>query len=682
MARPAVQTAPAKTSPAKTAPAKTSPVTSAGAPRPSRVIVTAGHVDHGKSTLVEWLTGTHPDRLEEERRRGLTIDLGFASTVLASGIEIGIVDVPGHVRFLKNMVAGVGAVDACLFVVAATEGWKPQTEDHLRILDVLGVRHGIVALTYAASVDDERLEAVRVEIASRVAGTFLEGAPVVAVDVPAGVGLSGPGGLRECLDVMVTAVPAALDRGRPRLWIDRSFAIRGAGAVVTGTLAGGSIVVGDHLDIVSSTTAEPVTVRVRGLESYGSRLTSAEPGRRLAVNLAGVDRRAAARGAALLHARQWHRCRVADADLTTRPGLDHPVSARGAYLAHLGTGEQAVRLRVLGHAGEIAPGSIGKVRMWLTAPLPLAPGDRFVLRDAGREQVVGGGTLLDVAPVLPVSKADPSVSAARVVAERGWVGADELERLTGAPATPTLGRWVVDLSALERARSQLSDRVREAGPSGLDLSVLNERERAVAATLDDLMVSHGVARLQEHARADEGTGAAPAGDKANEGVERSVGNDEQAGAGRGGAPHAPAAPAPHDHDAGDPDADLFDHPYLALLRATPFDPPPPTGVARNDLRRLVRSGLVVETNGMWFATSAIHEAAGRVSALLAQKPGGVRVSDVRDVLGASRRTVLPLLAHLDGSGMTRRDGDLRTAGPKLPPPPSSTTGSAIGRSMS
>jgi selenocysteine-specific elongation factor len=153
MARPGAQAAPPK---------------SAGVPPPSRVVVTAGHVDHGKSTLVEWITGTHPDRLEEERRRGLTIDLGFASTVLPSGIEIGVVDVPGHVRFLKNMVAGVGAVDACLFVVAATEGWKPQTEDHLRILEAVGVRHGIVVLTHTASVGADRLDAVRREIAARV----------------------------------------------------------------------------------------------------------------------------------------------------------------------------------------------------------------------------------------------------------------------------------------------------------------------------------------------------------------------------------------------------------------------------------------------------------------------------------------------------------------------------------
>ncbi|HVC15313.1 MAG TPA: SelB C-terminal domain-containing protein [Acidimicrobiales bacterium] len=647
--------------------AQGAPGTTAGTTPPSRVVVTAGHVDHGKSTLVEALTGVHPDRLEEERRRGLTIDLGFASTLLPSGIEVGIVDVPGHVRFLKNMVAGVGAVDATLFVVAASEGWKPQTEDHLRILDVVGIRHGVIALTHAATVDAARLERARNEIDTRVAGTFLEGAPIVAVDVPASAGIEGPAGLRAVLDAMVGALPPAPDRGRPRLWIDRSFAIRGAGAVVTGTLAGGRVSVGDHLDIVSSATTEPLPVRVRGLESYGRHLTSAEPGRRLAVNLAGVDRRAVARGAALVHARQWHRCSVADAELTTHPKLGHPVSARGAYLAHLGTGEQAVRVRILGRAGELPAGSRGKVRLWLTAPLPLVPGDRFVLRDAGRKEVVGGGTLLDVAPVLPVSRADPTVSVARVVAERGWVPADELERLTGTTATPTVGSWVVDPAAVERAQASVAARVRDAGASGLDLSLLDERDRAIARTLSDLTVTHGIARV---ARA-SGTGA----------TATAVIAEEPLGAATdASAPTRPgAACATSAGGAGD-DADLLDHPYLAALRAAPFDPPPPTDVARNDLRRLVRSGLVVETNGLWFAASVVEDAAARIAALLVQQPQGVRVSDVRDLLGASRRTVLPLLSHLDGAGLTRRDGDLRTAGPKLGPLPTGSAGEGQERS--
>lgn len=582
---------------------------------PSRVVVTAGHVDHGKSTLVEWLTGTNPDRLEEERRRGLTIDLGFASTMLDSGIEVGIVDVPGHIRFLKNMVAGVGAVDACIFVVSATEGWKPQTEDHLRILDVVGVRHGVVALTHAALVDATGLALATEEVMARAAGTFLEGAPIVPVDVPAGVGTDGPDGLRAALDAIVRAVPPPPDRDRPRLWIDRSFAIRGAGAVVTGTLAGGTVRVGDRMEVVPIGAAAPIPVRVRGLESYGRQIDVATPGRRLAVNLAGADRHAVARGAALVRAAQWHRCAIADATLTTVPGLSHPVSHRGAYLAHLGTGEQAVRLRVIGRATEIAPGETGTVRLWLSSPLPLAPGDRFILRDAGRREVVGGGTVLDVAPVRSVAKAAPSISVERVVAERGWVDAEELERLTGMPATPTLGRWVVDPVALAELRAKVEARVRDAGPTGLDISLLDERERAVATTLEAVGVSHGIARL-----------------------------------------------------AGSEDADLLEHPYLLALRASPFTPPPPDGVDRNDLRRLIRSGLVVETNGVWFAASALDEAARRVARLLEGLPEGVRVSDVRDVLGASRKYVLALLAHFDSSGITRRHDDFRVGGPKLPQP--------------
>ena len=185
------------------------------------VVATAGHVDHGKSTLVRALTGTDPDRFAEEKERGLTIDLGFAWTQLPSGRDLDFVDVPGHVRFLKNMLAGVGAVDACLFVVAATEGWKPQSEEHLRIVELLGLRHGIVALTKVGLVDDDLLELARMEVAEQTAGTFLDGAEVVAVDALAGTGVDD---LQAALDRLLAATPTAVDRGRPRLWVDRAFA--------------------------------------------------------------------------------------------------------------------------------------------------------------------------------------------------------------------------------------------------------------------------------------------------------------------------------------------------------------------------------------------------------------------------------------------------------------------------
>ena len=181
------------------------------------VVATAGHVDHGKSTLVKGLTGTDPDRFAEEKPRGLTIDLGFAVTTLPSGATLALVDVPGHVRFIKNMLAGVGAVDACLFVVAATEGWKPQSEEHLRILELLGVRHGLVALTKIGPADPDLVELARLEIEEQVAGTFLDGAPVIGVDAPSGVGLDD---LRSAIDEMLASTPTAEDHGRPRLWVD------------------------------------------------------------------------------------------------------------------------------------------------------------------------------------------------------------------------------------------------------------------------------------------------------------------------------------------------------------------------------------------------------------------------------------------------------------------------------
>src|SRR3954453_12493863 len=188
------------------------------------VVATAGHVDHGKSTLVLALTTMDPDRFEEEKRRGLTIDLGFAWTTLPSGEGIAFVDVPGHVRFLKNRLAGVGAVDACLFIVAATESWKPQSEEHLWILELLGITHGVIALTKVGLVDDDEAELARLDVIDRVAGSFLEGAEIVAVDAQTGVGM---GAIQLALDRLLADTPAARDHGRPRLWIDRSFAPAG-----------------------------------------------------------------------------------------------------------------------------------------------------------------------------------------------------------------------------------------------------------------------------------------------------------------------------------------------------------------------------------------------------------------------------------------------------------------------
>jgi selenocysteine-specific elongation factor len=579
------------------------------------VIATAGHVDHGKSTLVLALTGMDPDRFAEEKARGLTIDLGFAWATLPSGRGVAFVDVPGHVRFIRNMLAGVGAVDACLFVVAATEVWKPQSEEHLRILELLGIDRGLVAMTKVGLVDDEWRELAALEIGEHVAGTFLEGAPIVAVDAPAGIGLDD---LRAALDELLAATPTAADRDRPRLWVDRSFAAKGSGTVVTGTLTGGTVTVDEELIVVTAANGgKGASVRVRGLQSHQLPRQSVGPGHRIAVNLTGVHHGEIGRGDALIRPDQWAPTTKFDATLGVLPSLDHDVSRRGAYLVYVGSGEYPVQVRVLGGAA-IAPGDEGLVRCHLPVALPLLPGDRYVLRESGRSETIGGGEILDVAPVLPASKARPSRSVDRVVEERGWVDASLLERLTGERRPPAVGRWVVSPGALAAAQQSAIEAVGAAGPLGLDLASLPARPRATLATLSDQVVVR------------DGR-AWPAGE---------------------------AAPAAADH--------LSEHPWLAALRATPWAPPPADGVDRQVVRELVRRKLVVERDGIHFASEAVDSAARVVAQLLRQSAEGVTVADVRTALGVTRKHVLPLLAEMDATGITRRRGDFRIAGPRLP----------------
>ncbi|MCV6971197.1 GTP-binding protein, partial [Mycobacterium bohemicum] len=328
------------------------------------VIATAGHVDHGKSTLVHRLTGMWPDRLAEEQRRGLTIDLGFAWTEL-DGRQVAFVDVPGHPRFVANMLAGVGAVPAVLFVVAATEGWMPQSEEHLAALDALGVRHGLVVITKADLADPGPAVA---QVSERFAATSLAGAPVaIGTDVDR---------VRAELLSLTDRLPAPDPGADVRLWVDRSFTVRGAGTVVTGTLAAGTIRVGDELEHAGR------RVTVRGLQSLGRDRAAVSATARVALNLRGVDRRDIGRGDAIRTPGAW--LDTAEVDVSLRPAD----TLHRSLVLHLGSAAVPVQVRQLGIAA----------RLRLAKPLPLRVGDVGLLRDPGEHRIAAGVEVLDVAP--------------------------------------------------------------------------------------------------------------------------------------------------------------------------------------------------------------------------------------------------------------------------------------------
>ena len=409
------------------------------------VIGTAGHVDHGKSALVERLTGIDPDRFAEEKARGLTIDLGFAWVGLPSGAEVGLIDVPGHERFIKNMLAGAGGITVCLFVVAANEGWMPQSSEHLAIVDILGIESGVVVLTKSDLVDAAGRTAMRKEVADRVTGTCVEHYPVVECSSTTGEGISE---LLGVLDAVVMSTPKAADTGRPRMWVDRVFTIAGAGTIVTGTLAGGSLSVGDGVEIAP----EGRRARIRSIQSHKKEISSIAPGNRTALNLAGLERQGAERGDAIVRPGWFRTTRAIDVELRATP-VDRAAGSRGitekgAHLLYVGSAEVPVRVKLLGGAA-IAPGDVGFAQLILQDPLPLQRGDRFVLRDAGRVMTLGGGRVLDPLPsparrkeearlalLSALATATPEEALTVLVEDAGSIDKGEALFRAGAEAAP------------------------------------------------------------------------------------------------------------------------------------------------------------------------------------------------------------------------------------------------------
>jgi selenocysteine-specific elongation factor len=631
------------------------------------VIGTAGHVDHGKSALIQALTGTDPDRLAEEKARGLTIDLGFAWTTLPSGREVGFVDVPGHERFVHNMLAGVGGVDCALFVVDASEGWRPQSAEHLAILDLLGIPAGVVALTKVDLVDVAALDRVAAEVGDRLKGTTLAGAAMVPSAAPSGRGVQA---LAAALDAALDRLPDPPDRGRPRLPVDRVFTMRGSGTVVTGTLSGGSLRAVGEVELLPAGRR----ARVRGLQSHGRTLAEATPARRLAVNLAGVATDQVVRGDVLVLPGQWAATRTADCRLRCLAGAPAPLRGRGAYLVYAGAAEAAARLQPL-DATEIPPGTDALVRLHLERPLVLDVFEPVVLRDSGRDETVGGGLVLDPFPPTVVRGTAGRVRRAeeleareaagraglveRVLAERGVVPLAELPRLAAIapdalppalarPATVSGGMRGAEPPAVVRSSRTLAwdreaweaaaaavleavERQHRTDPSAVGLAAQAARAAArapgwpaaagtevvEALVADGRLVADGPAlRLPGH-----GVRLDPAQRALRARVEAAL---DEAGVG------------------------LLGEAALAEL-----------GADRKATALLVRLGVLVPiASGGYLGRSTLEEA---VATLRRRFPGGRRfaATEAKEALGTTRRTVIPLLEHLDRTGVTVRQGDLR-----------------------
>jgi selenocysteine-specific elongation factor len=608
------------------------------------VVATAGHVDHGKSALILRLTGIDPDRLAEEKRRGLTIDLGFAWTTLPSGQEIGFVDVPGHERFVRNMLAGVGPVRLVLFVVAADEGWKPQSEEHLQIVDVLGANGAVVALTKRDLVDEEALILRTRQIQSKLEGTRLEGAPIVACSAARDQGMDE---LRGALDDMVGRAPLPDRDGRPRQFIDRVFTIRGAGTVVTGTLTGGPIAVGQEAEVFPSGHR----ARIRGLQTHKRTLDVAQPVSRVAVNLSATAKAELERGDVLALPGQWRSTSVFEGWVRPVRGIAHPLTSRGAYKFYAGSAERDARLRLYG-VPELRPGGTAFVRVSLSRPVVLDFKDSFVLREAGRQETVAGGQVLDTDPPLrpgpdPAARlrareeADRGALAWRLVADRGAMKASDILVLSGADADDAVRRgairldvWLVSPDLLRDVEGYLTSHLagyHRAHPlrPGLEVGeariVLAERSaRFSDAGLADALIAH----------------LARAGDVIREGTMLRLASHRASTAGR-------------------EDADRL---VEAVVRAEPTPPSVKELIAQGFGRELIQAacadGRLVRVSPDVVVSPALL---ARAEELIREKAiaSGITVSGFREALGTSRKYALPILEYFDARGLTRREGDYR-----------------------
>jgi selenocysteine-specific elongation factor len=605
------------------------------------ILGTAGHIDHGKTTLVRALTGVDTDRLPEEKRRGITIDLGFAPLVLDGVGTVGVVDVPGHEAVVRTMVAGATGIDLALLVVAADEGVMPQTREHLAILSLLGVRSGVVALTKCDLVDADWLALVEEDVRGALAGTALADAVLVPVSATTGAGLDA---LRSALRAAALEIPARAADDVFRLPIDRAFTVKGTGTVVTGTVWSGAL--GRDATVRLLPADQPI--RVRGLHAHGRVVDRVHAGDRAALALAGVDLEQVGRGAVLVQGSAWRATRVLRADVALLADAPRVLGPRSRVRLHLGTSEVSARLVVPG--GTLVPGARASARVVLDEPIVARAGDRFVLRAASPVATLGGGVVLDpLAPLRarawPAEDRSPATLLARVVLESGAAGvplSDLAVRLGVVPARASdlvqgAGGWRVG----ERL---VADEARDA------------LAREALGALETFHAEHPLEPgaplqwLRSRLRAPDEIGSALLATLAASGV---INIDQGMVRTAGFAPRLSSA------------QDSLRAALLAALEAAGQEPPSldelaaslrlETTALSSLARLLAREGALVAVEPTRYYT------AGTVAALLDRLRSGMQAAadygpaDLREMLGFSRKFLIPFLEHTDRTGHTVRD---------------------------
>jgi selenocysteine-specific elongation factor len=627
------------------------------------VVGTAGHIDHGKSSLVRALTGIDPDRLKEEKERGLTIDLGFARFDLPDGRTVGIVDVPGHERFIRNMVAGATGTDLVVLVVAADDGVMPQTREHLAIMELCGVRRGLIALNKIDLVDEEMVELAAEDVRETVAGTFLEEAEIVRVSAVAGTGMDV---LKERLAHMAAeTVPRSAD-GVFRMPIQRVFSVRGFGTVVTGIPVSGQVAVGDVLEVLPS----GVRGKVRGLQAYAESTDSGRAGHSTAVNLTDLDRQKAKRGDVIATPNFFSAVRMVGARFRVLPTLGKPVTNRMPVRLHTGTADPLGEIVLLDQK-ELAPGEEGLVQVRLEHPIVCAPGDRFILRLASPMVTLGGGVILEE-------------SRHRLKRFKGFV-IDELERQESSLDSPaaltesTLARLghelttVEDLAhAVKRSRADTASYLEELAAEGRVLQIggrdkwihvdrLEECLTKVRAALEEWFGTHNMRSVMDVLELRKVTGFDAALLTPLLEEEQRRGSLVLESGGR-------VRPAGREVEL-DEDARALSEAVLAALEAGGYQPPTVLELAarvsakepevREVLAALVDRGQVRDAGkGMYLAESL---AAVMREAIVdnCKKHGQLEIPELKERLQTSRKFLIPLLEYFDTQGLTIRQGPVR-----------------------